>query len=104
MAKPEPIKSGSRSDLSLTERRDIFGSSDDSDAPSPGRSRSLESDRSGSKRQFNDDDGDAVMLHDQDDRTGRGVGTFIDTTQKPEIAASCASLSRKRRGCLLSEC
>ena len=61
----------------LRKRRDIFGSSDRLDAPSPRRSRSLESDRGDGKGQFNADHGDAVMRHDQDDRTGRGVGTSI---------------------------
>ena len=44
VARPEPTKSDSRSAISLAERSDIFGSSDESDASSPRRSRSLESD------------------------------------------------------------
>ena len=39
----DPSKSISRSAMRLAERRDIFGLSDESDAPSPRRSRSLES-------------------------------------------------------------
>ena len=57
-------QSESRSAMSLAERRDIFGSSDESEAPSPRWCPSLESDRGGGKSQFNDDDGDSVMLHD----------------------------------------
>ena len=64
LAKPEPTKSASRSALSLADLRDIFGSSDESDDPSPRRSRSLESDRGGGKIQVNDDDGDSAMRHD----------------------------------------
>ena len=48
-ATTEPIKSVSRSAMSLAERRDIFGSSDSSEDPSPRRSRSLESNQSGGK-------------------------------------------------------
>ena len=40
------------------------------------------SDRGGGKGQLNDDDGDAVMHHDQDDRSGRCVGTSTDTKQE----------------------
>ena len=79
VANPEPTKSVSRSGMSLAERRDIFGSSDDS---SLRRSRSLESDRGGGKSQFNDVDEYAVMLHDQDDGTGRGIVTSIEITQE----------------------
>uniref|UniRef100_M4B4E5 RxLR effector candidate protein n=1 Tax=Hyaloperonospora arabidopsidis (strain Emoy2) TaxID=559515 RepID=M4B4E5_HYAAE len=42
LAKPEPTKSDSRSALNLADRRDIFGSSNESDLPSPRRSRSAE--------------------------------------------------------------
>ena len=82
MAKPEPIKSGSRSDLSLTERRDIFGSSNELYALSTRRSRSFESNQGGGKSQSNYDDGDAVMHHNQDDCAGRGVANSIDTAQE----------------------
>ena len=82
MAKPESIRSDSRSSMSLAEHRDIFGSSDESDDPSPRRSRSLESDRGGGLDQFNDEDGNAVIRQDQDNRTGRGVGNSTDTTQE----------------------
>ena len=75
--------------MSLAELRDVVGSSDESGAPSPRRSRSLESGRGRGKGQFNDDEGDAVMGHDQDDRTGRGVGTSIDPTQE---ASDCGIL------------
>uniref|UniRef100_M4C397 Uncharacterized protein n=1 Tax=Hyaloperonospora arabidopsidis (strain Emoy2) TaxID=559515 RepID=M4C397_HYAAE len=61
VATPEPSKSGSRSAMSLAERRDIFGSSEESDASYPSWSRSLESNRSGGKSQFNYDE--AVMRH-----------------------------------------
>uniref|UniRef100_M4BBM2 RxLR effector candidate protein n=1 Tax=Hyaloperonospora arabidopsidis (strain Emoy2) TaxID=559515 RepID=M4BBM2_HYAAE len=77
----ESSKSVLRSIMSLAERRDIFGSSDESDAPSPRRSHSLESNQGGGKSQSKYGDGDAVMRHNQDDRAGRGVGTSIDTTQ-----------------------
>ena len=43
LSEPEPTKSASRSALSLADRCDIFGSSDESDPPSPRRSRSTES-------------------------------------------------------------
>ena len=76
----ELSKSVSRSAMSLAERHDIFGSSDESDSPSPRRSRSLDSNQGGGKSQSNYDDGDAVMRHNQDDRAGRGVGASIDTT------------------------
>ena len=49
--KTEPSKSILRSAMSLAERCDIFGSSDESDAPSPKRSRSLESNQGGGKSQ-----------------------------------------------------
>ena len=77
-ATTDPSKFFLRSSMSLAERRDIFGSSDDSDAPS----RSLESNQGGGKSQSNYGDFDAVMRHNQDDRAGRGVGTSIDTTQE----------------------
>uniref|UniRef100_M4C2L8 RxLR effector candidate protein n=1 Tax=Hyaloperonospora arabidopsidis (strain Emoy2) TaxID=559515 RepID=M4C2L8_HYAAE len=82
MVRPESTKSESRSTFSLAKRRDIFGSSEDSDAPSPRRSRYLEIDRGGVLVQFSHDDGNAVTRHDQRDRTVRGVGTSIDTTQE----------------------
>ena len=66
LATTEPIKSVSRSAMSLAERRDIFGLSDESDALSPSRSRSLESNQGGGKSQSNYDEGDAVMRHNQD--------------------------------------
>uniref|UniRef100_M4C1G2 Uncharacterized protein n=1 Tax=Hyaloperonospora arabidopsidis (strain Emoy2) TaxID=559515 RepID=M4C1G2_HYAAE len=72
LAKPEPIKSASRSALSLEDRRDIF-ESDESDPPSPGRSRSTESELS----HRNDCDGDAIMHHSPSDRDDPGVGTSI---------------------------
>ena len=78
----ETIKSVSRSAMSLSERRDIFGSSESSDDLSPMRSRSPESNQGGGKSQSNYDDGDAVMHHNQDDLAGSGVGTSIDTTQE----------------------
>uniref|UniRef100_M4BI44 Uncharacterized protein n=1 Tax=Hyaloperonospora arabidopsidis (strain Emoy2) TaxID=559515 RepID=M4BI44_HYAAE len=66
----------------LAERREILESSEESDDPSQRQSRWLESNRGGGKGQFNDDDGDAVMRHDQYDCTGRGVSAYIDTTQE----------------------
>ena len=69
----KPNKSVSRSAMSLAERCDIFVSSDESDALSPRRSRSLESNQGGGKSQSNYDDGDAVMRHNQDDRAGPSV-------------------------------
>ena len=61
MAKPEPSKSDSRNVMSLAERHDIFGLSDDSDNSSPSQSRLLDCDRDGCLVQSSDDDGDAVM-------------------------------------------
>ena len=79
----EPSNSVSRSGaMSLAERRDIFGSSNESDAPSPRLSPSLESNQGGGKSQSNYDGGDAVLRHNQDDHSGRGVGTSIDTTHE----------------------
>uniref|UniRef100_M4B1P1 RxLR effector candidate protein n=1 Tax=Hyaloperonospora arabidopsidis (strain Emoy2) TaxID=559515 RepID=M4B1P1_HYAAE len=80
--KPEPSKSVSQSVMSIAEPRNIFGSSEDSDASSLRRSRLLESNQGGGKSQSNYDDGDAVMHHNQDDHAERGVGTSIDTTQE----------------------
>ena len=48
-ATTEPSKLVSRRAMSLAERRDIVGSSNESDAPSPRRSRSLESNQGGHK-------------------------------------------------------
>uniref|UniRef100_M4BSY9 RxLR effector candidate protein n=1 Tax=Hyaloperonospora arabidopsidis (strain Emoy2) TaxID=559515 RepID=M4BSY9_HYAAE len=62
LAKSEPTKSVSRSAMSLAERRDIFGSSDESDPPSPKRSRSAESEKGHGFGRRNDLDGDAIML------------------------------------------
>ena len=78
MAKPEPTKSASRSALSLADRRDIFGSSDESDPPSPRRILFAESERS----HRNVLDGDAIMHHSPNDRNDPGVGTSIDTRQE----------------------
>uniref|UniRef100_M4B650 RxLR effector candidate protein n=1 Tax=Hyaloperonospora arabidopsidis (strain Emoy2) TaxID=559515 RepID=M4B650_HYAAE len=68
--------------MSLAERRDIFGSSDESDTPSPRKSRSPESNQGGAKSQSNYDDGDSVMRHNQDESAGRSVRTSIDTTHE----------------------
>ena len=81
-AKPESTILESRSAMILAVRRDIFESSNESNAPSPRRICSLESDRGGGKGQFIDDDGDAVMRRVQDDRSDSGIGTSIDTTQE----------------------
>ena len=78
LAKPEPTPSASRSALSLAGRCDIFGLSDESDPPSPRRSRSTESELS----HRNDRDGDAIMHHSPSDRDDPGVGTSIDTRQE----------------------
>uniref|UniRef100_M4C0T8 Uncharacterized protein n=1 Tax=Hyaloperonospora arabidopsidis (strain Emoy2) TaxID=559515 RepID=M4C0T8_HYAAE len=81
-ATTEPRKSVSRSAMRLAERRDIFGSSDESDAPSPRRSLSLESNQGGGKSQSNYNGGDADMRHNRDEHAGRGVGTSIDIMQE----------------------
>ena len=47
VAKLEPTKSASRRAMSFTKRHDIFRSSEESDYPSPRRSRSLDSARGG---------------------------------------------------------
>ena len=104
LATTEPIKSVSRSAMSLAERRDIFGSSGESDSPSPRRIRLLESNQGGGKSQSNYDEGDTVMHHNQDNRTGRGVGTSIDTTQEARDRDVVRVLRRRRCGCLLREC
>uniref|UniRef100_M4BBC6 Uncharacterized protein n=1 Tax=Hyaloperonospora arabidopsidis (strain Emoy2) TaxID=559515 RepID=M4BBC6_HYAAE len=61
LAKPEPTKSVSRSALSFAGRCDIFGSSDESDPPSPRRSRSADSEKGGGSGDRDDLDGDAIM-------------------------------------------
>ena len=66
--------------MRYAERRDIFGSFDSSDDPSPRWIRLLDSDWRGNLVQFNDDDN--VMRHDRDDRTGHDVGTSINITQE----------------------
>ena len=68
--------------MSLAERREIFRSSDESDAPLSRRSCSLEINKGSGKRQSNYDEGDSVIRHNPDDRAGRGVGASIDTTQE----------------------
>ena len=82
MVKSETSKSVSRSAISLAERRDIFGSSDESDDPSAIWGRSLESGRGGGLGHSNDVDGDAVMLDDQDDRDGHGFSIYSYTMQE----------------------
>uniref|UniRef100_M4BLC4 RxLR effector candidate protein n=1 Tax=Hyaloperonospora arabidopsidis (strain Emoy2) TaxID=559515 RepID=M4BLC4_HYAAE len=57
LAKLESTKSASRSALSLADRRDIFGSSDASDPPSPRPSRSAESEKGHGFGHWNDLDG-----------------------------------------------
>ena len=89
--------------MSLAERRDIFRSSEESDNPSPRRSRSLESDRGGDMGEFNDDGGDAVMRHNQDDRTGSGVGTYANITQEARDCGISRVAPEKRRVCLFSK-
>ena len=79
LAKPDPTKSSSRSALSLANRRDIFGSSDESDPPPPRRSRSAESEKSHDFGHRNDLDGDAIMHQSPGDRDDHGVGTSVDT-------------------------
>ena len=104
MAKPEPTKSDSRNVMSLAERHDIFGLSDDSDNSSPSQSRLIDCDRDGCLVQSSDDDGDAVTRHDQDGRAGHGVGTSIDTTQEARDRGILCVDPEKKRGCLLCEC
>ena len=82
MAKPEPTKSVFQSALSLADRRDIFGSSDESDPPSPRRSRWTKSEKGHGFGHRNDLDGDAIMHHSPSDRDDPGVGTSIDTRQE----------------------
>ena len=82
MAKPEPTKSATRSALILAGRRDMFGSSDDSDPPSLRRSRSAESEKGYGFGHWNDLDCDAIMHHSPGDRDDPGVGTSIDTSQE----------------------
>ena len=103
-ATTEPGKSVSRRAMRLADCLDIFGSSKDSDAMSPRRSRSLERSQGGGNSQFNCDDGEEVMRHDQDDCAGRGVGTSIDTTQEARGRDVVRVAPEKRRGCLLREC
>ena len=71
--------------------------------PTPRRSRSLESDQGGGLVQLSGYDGDAVMHHDQEDRTGRFVGTYIDTTQEAIDRGILRVAPEKRRGCLISK-
>uniref|UniRef100_M4C093 RxLR effector candidate protein n=1 Tax=Hyaloperonospora arabidopsidis (strain Emoy2) TaxID=559515 RepID=M4C093_HYAAE len=82
LAKPEPTNSASRSALSLADLSDIFGSSDESDPPSPRRSCSAESEKGYGFGHRNDLDCDAIMHHSPGDRDDPGVGTSIDTSQE----------------------
>ena len=82
LAKPEPTKSATRSALILAGRRDMFGSSDDSDPPSLRRSRSAESEKGYGFGHRNDLDCDAIMHHSPSDRDDPGVSTSIDTRQE----------------------
>uniref|UniRef100_M4BAG2 Uncharacterized protein n=1 Tax=Hyaloperonospora arabidopsidis (strain Emoy2) TaxID=559515 RepID=M4BAG2_HYAAE len=82
LAKPEPTKSASRSALSLADLRDIFGSSDESDPPSPRRSRLADSEEGGGFGHRDDLDGDAIMHHSPSDQDDPGVCTSIDTRQE----------------------
>ena len=59
MANTNSNNSVSRSSLSLSEHRDIFGSFNESDDPSTRGSHSLDSDRGGGLGQSNNDEGDA---------------------------------------------
>ena len=77
MAKPEPTKSVFQSALSLADRRDIFGSSDESDPSSPRWSRSAESEKDHGLGHRNDLDGDSIMHHSLSDRDDPGVGTSV---------------------------
>ena len=61
MAKLEPTESASRTDMSLAERHDIFGSSDEPDYPSPRRSSSLDNARDSGSGHRNVDDDDDLM-------------------------------------------
>ena len=70
VAKLEPTKSASRSVMSLAERHDISGSSDELALSSTRRSHSLDSARGGGSGHRNDVNDDALMHHYQDDRTG----------------------------------
>uniref|UniRef100_M4BCE4 Uncharacterized protein n=1 Tax=Hyaloperonospora arabidopsidis (strain Emoy2) TaxID=559515 RepID=M4BCE4_HYAAE len=99
VAKPEPTKSASRSTLSLADRRDIFGSSDESDPPSPRWSRSTESEIS----HRNDRDGDALTHHSPSDQDDPGVGTSIDTRQETVDRYILRVAPRRSRGYLLRE-
>uniref|UniRef100_M4BYN2 RxLR effector candidate protein n=1 Tax=Hyaloperonospora arabidopsidis (strain Emoy2) TaxID=559515 RepID=M4BYN2_HYAAE len=100
LAKPEPTTSASRSALSFADRRDIFGSSDESDPPSPRRSRSAESERS----HWNDLDGDAIMHQVRVIRMIL-VSVLLSTPDKRLwIATSWVLLLRRSRGYLLREC
>ena len=80
VAKPKPTKSASRSALSLADRRAIFGLSEESDAPSPRRSRSAESEKDHGFGHRNDLDGGAIMHHSSSDRDDPGVGTSEKVT------------------------
>ena len=82
MAKPETTESASRSALSLADRRDIFESSDESDPPSPRRSRSAESEKGHGSGHRNDLDGDVIMHQSPSDRDDPGFGTSINTRQE----------------------
>ena len=76
------MESASRSAMSLAERRDNFGLSDESEYPLPRRSRSADSEQSVGSGQRHDYDGDAIMHLSQDDRGDHGVDSSIDTKQE----------------------
>uniref|UniRef100_M4B5W4 Uncharacterized protein n=1 Tax=Hyaloperonospora arabidopsidis (strain Emoy2) TaxID=559515 RepID=M4B5W4_HYAAE len=77
LAKLEPTESASRSALSLADRRDIFGSSDESDPSSPRWSRLADSEKGGGFGHRDDPDGDVIMHHSPSDRDDPGVGTSV---------------------------
>ena len=103
-ATTEPSKSVSRSAMSLAERRDILGPSDESDAPSPRRSGSLDSNQGKARASR------IMMTVTQQCVTIKTTALdvvsvlLLSPRRKPEIATYCALLQRRKRGCLLSEC
>ena len=104
LAKSEPTNSASRSALSLADRRDIFGSSDESDPPSPSWGRSAESEKSMTLAIG------TILTVMQSCIRVRVIGMILVSVllltpdKRLLIATSCVLLLRRSRGYLLRGC
>uniref|UniRef100_A0AAV1UPJ0 Uncharacterized protein n=1 Tax=Peronospora matthiolae TaxID=2874970 RepID=A0AAV1UPJ0_9STRA len=90
VSKAAEIKPPAKRGMDDATRRSIFGSSDESDEPSPKRRRSRSRD-SGAHR------GEGSPM---DTTSQRGASTSVGNRRKSGTAVSCVSLLRRRHGCL----